>query len=135
MGTDQHTSWLERTVAAAMRGAFQGFKFGPGVLATVVPVILMGLPVLGAVVWALKGEPYLALAALVFGLLFLAYVFERSFRYAEKNPIPALLGGGELFQLLRDQSSAKDMSIINDDLPVEGAGSGILIEQRGERNA
>jgi hypothetical protein len=133
MGEDQQISWLERTVSSAMRGAFQGFRFGPGVLATIVPVILVGLPVLGAVVWSLRGEPYLATAALAFGLIFLAYVIERSFRYAEKNPIPALLGGGELFQLLRDQTAAKDGSIINDSPPIPGAGS-VLIEGRGERH-
>ena len=134
MGSEKDNSWLANMVAAATRGAIQGFKFGPGVLATIVPINLIGIPALAAMVWALRGEPYLAIACLVFGFLFLAYVTERSFRYAEKNPIPALFGGAEILQLLRDQTAAKDRTLVTDEAPIVGA-STILIEGEGKRDA
>jgi hypothetical protein len=110
-----------------MRGAVQGLgiKFGPGVLGTIVPINTVGVIALSAITWALSGHPYLAVAADAGVLIFLVYVNERAFRYAEKDPVTALLGGSELFQLLKDQS-AKDKSIIFDSPPVEGAGSAII---------
>jgi hypothetical protein len=82
-------------------------------------------PALALIVWSLRGEAILATGALGLGLAFLAYVTERAFRYAEKNPIPALLGGAQLLELLKD-SSAKDKTIIYDAKPIEGAGHSVI---------
>ena len=125
MGTGEDQSWIERQLAGALGAGARGFKFGPGVLATIVPINLVGLPALALVVWSLRGDATLATVALAFGLLFLAYVTERAFRYAEKNPIPALLGGTQLLELLKD-TAAKDKTIIIDSAPVEGAGHSVI---------
>jgi hypothetical protein len=67
------------------------------------------------------------LICLVLGLLFLGYVVERAFRYAEKNPLPALLGGAELLELFRDQRAAKNEAlVINNEEPVLGASNKII---------
>lgn len=129
MGEQDQGSWIERLLAGTLGAGARGFKFGPGVLATIVPINLVGLPALALIVWSLRAEPALAIAAMIAGLLFLAYVTERAFRYAEKNPIPALLGGAQLLDLLRDVS-AKDKSIIHDAKPIEGTGSKVI---EGER--
>jgi hypothetical protein len=113
-------------IAAVTRGVL-GVKLGPGVLATIIPINTIGLVALAALVWALAANPTIALIALLAGLAFLVYANERAFRYAQANPIPALLGGGELVQLFRDQMSAKDKAIVSDQEPVEGV-SGKLIE-------
>lgn len=43
------------------------------------------------------------------------------FRYAIKHPIPALLSGGEILQLFRDQAAARDPSIVVEAKPEIGA--------------
>jgi len=129
MGTEDQSSWIERLLAGKLGGGTRGFKFGPGVLATIVPINLVGLPALALVVWSLRGEALLATVALGLGLVFLAYVTERAFRYAEKNPIPALLGGAQLLELLKD-TAAKDKTIIHDAAPIEGAGHSVIEGKR-----
>lgn len=117
---------VEEFLAAVTRGT-SGVKLGPGVLGTVVPIITIGIVALAAVVFSLSSNPLVALLALVIGLLFLAYAVERAFRYAEKNPIPALAAGTELVQLVRDQMGAKDKTIISEnDLPVVGSSKTII---------
>jgi hypothetical protein len=125
MAAEDQPSWIERLLAGTLGSGARGFKFGPGVLATIVPINLVGLPALALIVWSLRGEAILATGALGLGLAFLAYVTERAFRYAEKNPIPALLGGAQLLELLKD-SSAKDKTIIYDAKPIEGAGHSVI---------
>ncbi len=99
-------SWWEDKVqellAAVTRG-MAGVKLGPGVLRTIIPIVSVGIVALAVVALALSSSPWVALIAFVVGLVFLAFVVERSFRYAEKNPFPALIGGAELLQLFRDQ--------------------------------
>jgi hypothetical protein len=112
MGWDQLT--------ALLRGVM-GVKLGPGVLATIIPIATIGLVALALVGWALSAHPTAALIGIVLILAFLVYACERAFRYAEKNPLPALLGGAEYFQLLRDQMSARDSGIVVDAKPVLGA--------------
>jgi hypothetical protein len=132
-GEDGKARWWESLGAAVMRGAVQGLgiKFGPGVLGTIVPINTVGVIALAGITWALSAHPYLAVVADGGMLLFLVYVNERAFRYAQKDPVTALLGGSELYQLLKDQS-AKDKSIVVDSTPIEGAGSAV-IEGKAER--
>jgi membrane protein implicated in regulation of membrane protease activity len=68
----------------------------PSVLRTIIPIVGVGIVATAVATYALAANPPIALGAFAIGLLFLAYVVERSFRYAENNPLPALLGGGEL---------------------------------------
>ena len=86
---------LQDATAAITRG-MSSVKLGPGVLGTIVPINTVGLVALMALVWALRTDPLYALIAFIVGLLFLVYANERAFRYAIKNPIPALLSGGEI---------------------------------------
>lgn len=134
-GEEGKVRWWESLGAAVMRGAVQGLgiKFGPGVLGSIVPINTVGVIALCAITWSLSHQPYLAVAVDAGILIFLVYVNERAFRYAQKDPVTALLSGSELFQLLKDQS-AKDKSIVVESPPVEGAGSAI-IEGRAERIA
>ena len=116
-------SWDERIAnffSAITRGVL-GIKLGPGVLATIIPINTVGLVALAALVFALSNSPILALIGFLFGLAFLVYANERAFRYAQANPIPALLGGGELLQLIRDQAGARDRSVIVEGPPVTAA--------------
>ena len=110
---------FEGAIAAVTRGV-SGAKLGPGVLGTIVPINTIGLVALAALVYALSANPLYALIGLALGLAFLAYANERAFRYAEKNPVPALLSGTEILQLFREQRGASDPSIISDDNPIGG---------------
>jgi len=120
---------LQNALGAIMRG-MSGLKLGPGVLRSIIPIVSVGIVAVAAVGYALSNNPYVALAAFFLGLLFLAYVVERSFRYAEKNPLPALLGGAELLQFFRDQRGASDKSIVVDSAPEIGGGASV-IEHKG----
>ena len=129
----QDNSRLLQFVAALLRGA-SGIRLGPGVLATIIPISFVGFISVVGVVWALNARPELAIAGVVLVLGFVAYVTERAFRYAETNPIPALLGGSELLQLMRDQMSAKERAIVSNDDTVVGA-STKSIEPNGGSDA
>lgn len=124
---------LQDTFAAITRG-MAGARLGPGVLGTIVPINTVGFVALAALVYALSANPLYALIGLGLGLAFLAYANERAFRYAERNPIPALLSGTELLQLIRDQRGASDKSIIVEGDPVLGAGAS-AIEHRDDGGA
>ena len=80
---------LQGAFAAITRG-MAGVKLGPGVLGTIVPINTIGLVAIAAIAYALSANPLYALIGLGLGLAFLAYANDRAFRYAEKNPIPAL---------------------------------------------
>jgi|SRR4029077_20432989 len=121
---------LQDTFAAVTRG-MAAAKLGPGVLGTIVPINTIGLVALAALVYALSANPLYALIGLALGLAFLAYANERAFRYAEKNPVPALLSGTELLQLFREQRGASDKSIISDEPPIAGASSNIIEHREG----
>ena|SRR5437764_11079768 len=112
---------LQEAFAAITRG-MGAARLGPGVLGTIVPINTIGLVALAALVYALAGNPLYALIGLALGLAFLAYANERAFRYAEKNPVPALLSGTQLLQLFRDQRGASDKSVIVEGDPIPGAG-------------
>lgn len=116
---------LQEALAAVTRG-MAAAKLGPGVLGTIVPINTVGLVALAALVYALSANPLYALIGLALGLAFLAYANERAFRYAEKNPVPALLSGTELLQLYREQRSAGDKSIISDLSPIAGASPNVI---------
>jgi hypothetical protein len=122
---------LQDAIAAVTRG-MSGVKLGPGVLGTIIPINTVGLVVLAAFVWALSSTPLYALIALVLGLAFLVYANERAFRYAIKNPIPALLSGGEILQLYRDQVAARDSSLVVKSDPTVGAGAKAIEHRDGD---
>ena len=124
---------LQETFAAVTRG-MAAAKLGPGVLGTIVPINTVGMVALAALVYALSANPLYALIGLALGLAFLACANERAFRYAEKNPVPALLSGTELLQLFREQRGASDKSIIAEDRPIAGV-SATTIEHRGDGDA
>ncbi len=116
---------LQEIVAAIARG-MSGAKLGPGVLRTVIPIVSIGFISLVGIAWALSNNPILAFCAIALVIGHICYVVERSFRYAENNPLPALLGGAELLQLFRDQAAARDKSIVVDARPEVGASVGTL---------
>jgi hypothetical protein len=95
-------------------------KLGPGVLGTIVPINLVGLLVTLGIGGAFLywGQPLFAFIGAGCILAFLIYVNERAFRYAERNPVAALMSGAQMGRLLRDQMSAKDRSLIIDEKPV-----------------
>lgn len=115
-GQDHLPEWLK----GLLRGA-SAFKLGRGVLATIVPITIAAMLAIGIVSWTLSANPIIALAAIFIVLLFSAYAVERSFRYAENDPISALFSGGEMLQLYRDQTAARDRAIVVDSPPVIGA--------------
>jgi len=114
--------------AAVTRGAMRGVRLGPGVLGTVTPLNMVGLIVLLGVVYLLSGQPLLAVGLVVLIVAYLIYSSERAYRYAEKNPLPALLGGTELVQLYRDQMAAKNKSIVisPDEPPIAGSSANLI---------
>lgn len=123
-------NWSVPDFIAALTRGMLGVKLGPGVLGTIVPINIVGLIAIAVLGYSLSGNPQIAIAALAIGVGFLIYANERAFRYAEKNPIPALLGGGELLQLFRDQMSAKDKTIITESLPSIAAGKMTGIDEQ-----
>lgn len=111
-------------IATLARSAL-GIKVGPGVLGIVTPVNIVGLIAIAVFSYSLSAHPVYALCAAGLVIAYLVYANERAFRYAEKNPIPALLGGSELLQLFRDQASAKDKSIVVDQVARVESGKSI----------
>ncbi|HEY2034682.1 MAG TPA: hypothetical protein VGH02_13440 [Rhizomicrobium sp.] len=102
-------------------GAIRAIKLGLGVLATTAIQNIAGLVVIGLIAIFLRGMPLYALIGIAIVLCYMIYSSERSYRYAEKNPIPALLGGGALLQYLQSQAGAKDPKTIRgDSTPVAG---------------
>ena len=122
---------LQDTLAAVARG-MSGVKLGPGVLGTIVPINTVGLVALAALVYALSSNPLVAFLAFALGIAFLVYANERAFRYAIKNPIPALLSGGEILQLFRDQAAARDNSLVVKGDPTIGAGTNAIEHRDGD---
>lgn len=125
--------WEERfqeAIAAVARG-MSSVRLGPGVLGTIIPINVVGLISIAALVWALSSNGLYALVALGLGLAFLVYANERAFRYAIKNPIPALLSGGEILQLFCDQS-ARDSSLVVKSEPTIGAGTNAIEHRDGD---
>lgn len=119
---------LQDAVAAVTRGvAFA--KLGPGVLGTIVPINTVGLVALAILGYALSGHPLYALIGVALGLAFLVYANERAFRYAKEFPIPSLLSGSEIFQLLKDQRGASDHSIVVEADPVMGASASAIVRK------
>src|SRR5262249_3193439 len=125
--------WLEDKFQEFLT-AVSRVKLGPGVLGTIVPIITVGLIAIAALVFALSSNPLYALLGLAIVIAFHVYAAEPTFRYAEKNPIPAVLSGGEILQLIRDQTAARDKSIVVEAKPEVGA-SVSAIEHRGDGNA
>jgi hypothetical protein len=126
--------WLEDKFQEFL-AAVSRVKLGPGVLGTIVPIITVGLIAIAALVYALSSNPLYALIGLAIVIVFLVYATERAFRYAIKNPIPALLSGGEILQLIRDQTAARDKSIVVVEAKPEVGASVSAIEHRGDGNA
>jgi hypothetical protein len=122
---------ISEFISAFTRGALRGIRLGPGVLGTLSPVNIVGLLAALGLGIAFRDLPLAALLIVVLVIAYLVYSSERAYRYAEKNPLPALLGGSELLQLFRDQMSARDKSIVSDDPPVV-ASTTKLIESEGE---
>src|SRR4051812_15157964 len=102
--TDGHDqlSGLEKL----LRGAgFRGFRMGPGTVGNLA-IVAVGTVIACAIVgWALSREPLVAFFAIAAILVFGVYFAERCFRFAERHPAEALMGGSEYFHYLRDQSA------------------------------
>jgi hypothetical protein len=119
---------LQETIAAIARG-MAGARMGPGVLGTIVPIVTVGFVALAVLGYGLAAQPIAAVLIVGLGLAFLVYAVERSFRYAEKNPLPAILSGTEIYQLVKDQTSAKDKAIVVDSAPIIGAPTQLVEHQ------
>jgi hypothetical protein len=102
-----------------MGGDF-GVKMGPGVLTIVGRVAMAAFGACALTGWALRANPYLAGAAILLIIGLALYVCERCIRYAEKHPIPALMGGAELLKVIEHQMAARDKAIVGDDSPQIG---------------
>lgn len=105
--------WLGN-IAKTVGGSL-GVKVGPGVLLVVGWVMAIGLAAAATAAWALQSNPWLAFGAAFLILAVAFYFSERAFRYAEKHPIPALMGGAELLKVIEHQIGAKDSSIVQTD--------------------
>jgi hypothetical protein len=109
---------------AVTHGALRAIKWGPGVLGTQAPLNLGGLFACALLAFALSSTPYVAAGMIALVVLYLFYANERAFRYAQKDPISALLGGSQLVQMLKHQAGAKDKNIISEqETPIVGAGA------------
>ena len=111
---------LNEVFSGLLRGNFSS-RLGPGVLRTVASMTAAGFVSIALVAWALSAAPWLSLIAITGMGLLLYYLIERTYKYAEENPVPALLSGGELGKLSEHQMSASDKSIVTDDAPLVGA--------------
>jgi hypothetical protein len=100
------------------------------VLGSISPVNITALIVALGLVVALRDRPELALVALILILLCVVYVNERAYRYAQNDPVSALLGGTELMQVIREQMSAKDKSIVADAPPTIASGGQLVEDDR-----
>ncbi|MBB5050148.1 hypothetical protein HNQ36_000096 [Afipia massiliensis] len=99
-------------ILASASGMFKRVKLGPGLIGNLSIVLIALFVSIGIVCWALSAHPIQAACASGFLLLFAVYVVERLVRFAEKDPAAALLGSAEFYHHLRDQSAAKDKSIL-----------------------
>jgi hypothetical protein len=115
---------FSRLLSGVGENAVRAVRLGLGVLATTAAQNITGLVAMAAVAIFMRSTPYFALGGEVILLLFLIYSNERSFRFAEKHPIPALMGGGALLEYLRDQSSKNKDIVVTDAPPVAGGPSG-----------
>jgi hypothetical protein len=106
--TDREPTGLEGLFSGV---GFRGFRLGPGTVGNIATVAAVTVGSCAIVGWALSHEPLLAFGAVVVILAYGVYFAERGFRFAEKHPAEALMGGSEYFQYLRDQT-AKDSSIV-----------------------
>ena len=110
---------LNEIFSGLLRGNF-GTRLGSGVLKTVASITAAGFVAISLVAWALSAVPWLALIAITGLGLLLYYLIERTFKYAEENPVPALLSGAELGKLSEHQMSASDKSAVTDEAPLVG---------------
>jgi hypothetical protein len=110
----------KQVVQAITRSVLRGARLGPGVLGNTATVNIIGLLVLLGLIVALREQVIAAALAGVVVVGYLIYSSERAYRYAQRDPISALLGGTELYQLVRDQMSAKNKDIVSDETPVIG---------------
>lgn len=110
------------SIGNTLRGALGGIRFGPGVLGAIIPIVGVGLVAIAVVTWTLSTQPTLAVGLDVTILLFLVYVLERAFRYAQANPLTALMGSTELYHLIKDQTAAKHPEIVVEAPPILGRG-------------
>jgi hypothetical protein len=124
-------NWPE--ILSNVVGGNFGVKVGPGVLVVVGWVAAAGLIATGAAVWALQSQPWAALCAAVLVLLVCAYFCERAFRYAEKHPIPALMGGAELLKVIEHQMAASDKALPTDNDEQLIGGAPRALENKSKR--
>ena len=61
--------------------------------------------------WALQSNPGLAVAAAVLILLAAIYFSERAFRYAQRDPLSALLGGAQYLKAIADELGLERSSV------------------------
>jgi hypothetical protein len=111
-------------------GKLKALKLGPGAIGNLAVVAVALFAAAALMVWSLRSEPSLAVGALAVVLSVGIYFIERAFRFAEKNPAAALMGGSTYYHYLKDQS-AKDKAIIIDNDQIVGAGPAKGIQQIG----
>ena len=109
---EEPTTGLPSALRGVVSSVVGAIKLGLGVLAHITMVRIAGLAAIAVVGYALAGTPWFALVAVGLILGYLVYSSERDYRFAQKNPIAALLSGAHLFDLLKAQMGAKDESIM-----------------------
>jgi hypothetical protein len=112
MPSEDEPGTIERMIRGSGFGSMRGFRLGPGTVGNLAVVAAVALGSCALAGWALSKEPLLATCTIGLILIFSAYFVERCFRFAERHPAEALMGGTEYFHYLRDQTAEKDRSII-----------------------
>lgn len=88
-------------------------KLGPSVVAVLATLALFAVLVVGAISWALAATPLVALMMGGVVIVFVLVVIWLLLRFAERNPLVAALGGGQIVKALEMQIGAKDPRIID----------------------
>jgi len=110
-------------IPKALKGEF-GIKFGPGVLPIIGGVAAIAAAAACGSAWALRENPVAAVVTAILILALAIYFVERATRYAEKNPLPALMSGAQLLKVYEHQMGAANKAIVEESAEPQLGGTG-----------
>lgn len=99
-------------------------QLGPGVVANTTTALVASVIATAAEAYFLREQPAVMFGAMAMTLILTLVYLVGTWRFAERQPDLALMGGAELLQLRRMQMGAKDPQIIDvNATPVVGVSS------------
>lgn len=91
--------------------ALDNIRFARGVVGNTTYAMCAGLLAIGIAAFALRGSPPMAIAVIVIIGLLLAWYLHGTWKFADKHPELALLGGAELLKWREMDMGAKNVTL------------------------